>query len=113
VVALSTGDVTFGLGRPSDRNRHYANIDNHKNEYKLETVYLRQGICIDHLQETVFELLIGDVTSGLARSLADKIAITPKSTIEKADKTVEWCELDRKCVWNTNRKPWSNYRMAT
>jgi hypothetical protein len=39
----------------------------------------------------------GDITSGL-KHLADEIAIPRKSIIEEADETVEWRELDKKCV---------------
>jgi uncharacterized Fe-S cluster protein YjdI len=108
VVELSNGNVTsrlaglpaaeiqnspfFDCGRISHRSRERYTVDP---KHVLNTK--RKPWLLYHL-----------VTSDLQRSLADEIAIPPLSTIREGDITIEWCVLHKQCVWNTNRKPWSN-----
>jgi hypothetical protein len=61
----------------------------------------------------VVELSNGDFTSGLRRPLAAEIDKRPLLTSQKTPITNERFPVDKKHVLNTNRKPWSNYRMAT
>jgi hypothetical protein len=48
MVALSTGDVTSGLGRPSGGSRRCAIIIRQKAEYNFEMMHVRQEMCIEH-----------------------------------------------------------------
>jgi hypothetical protein len=61
----------------------------------------------------VVALSTGDVTSGLGRPLAAEIDKPPLLTNEKSHITCERCAIDRKFVLNTDRKPWSLYRLVT
>jgi hypothetical protein len=55
----------------------------------------------------------GDVTSGLARPLAIEIDISRISARGKPLIASKRYKIDGKCCWNTNRKPWSLYRLVT
>jgi hypothetical protein len=55
----------------------------------------------------------GDVTSGLTRPQAAEIVFPTFSTIRKALITSKRYKIDGNCQQNTNRKPWSLYRLAT
>jgi hypothetical protein len=55
----------------------------------------------------------GDFTSGLTRPLAAEIVFLPFSAITKALITSKRYKIDGKCPQNTNRKPWSPYRLVT
>jgi hypothetical protein len=62
-------------------------------------------MCIEHFQETVVELSIDDVTSGLARPLAAEIAKSPLfDSRRKPHITRERLTIDRKHVLNADRK---------
>jgi hypothetical protein len=58
-------------------------------------------------------LSFDDVTSGLGRPLAAEIDKLPLLTNEKSHITCERYAIDSKLVLNTNRKPWSLYRLVT
>jgi hypothetical protein len=73
----------------------------------------RHEMCMEHSKETVVELLNGNVTSGSRRLLAAEIDKPPLLTNEKTQITCERCTIDTKHVLNTNRKPWSLYRLMT
>jgi hypothetical protein len=57
--------------------------------------------------------LTGDVTSVLGRPLAAEINKPPLSTNENSYIPCERCAKGRKFVLNTDRKPWSLYRLVT
>jgi hypothetical protein len=57
-------------------------------------------------------LSTGDVISGLGRPLATEIEKPPLLTNEKSHITCERYAIDSKLVLNTNRKPWSLYRLV-
>jgi hypothetical protein len=61
----------------------------------------------------VVELSNGDETSGSGRLLAAEIDKPPLLTNEKSQMTCERHAIDSKLVLNTNRKPWSLYRLVT
>jgi hypothetical protein len=56
---------------------------------------------------------IGNVTSGLERPLAAEIVFLPFSAIRKALSASKRHKIDGKCQQNSNRKPWSLYRLVT
>jgi hypothetical protein len=55
----------------------------------------------------------GDFTSGLIRPLAAEIVFLLFSATTKALITSKRYKIDGKCLQNTNRKPWSLYRLLT
>jgi hypothetical protein len=61
----------------------------------------------------VVALSTGDVTSGLGRPLEAEIGKPPLVTNENSHITCEQCAINRKIVLNTNREPWSFYRLVT
>jgi hypothetical protein len=61
----------------------------------------------------VVELSNGDVTSGSRRFLAAEIGKPPLKTNEKTQKACERYTIDTKNELDTNRKPWSLYRLVT
>jgi hypothetical protein len=60
----------------------------------------------------VVELSNGDFTFGLRSPLAAEIDKRPLLTSQKKPITSERYTVDKKHVWNANRKPWSTNRLV-
>jgi hypothetical protein len=85
---------------------NFAIANDRKNVYNFRTVHARQEMCIEHQEETVVTLSIGDVTSGLVRPLAAEIGKIVIVYQRETPITSERYPIDAKRVLNTNSKPW-------
>lgn len=64
-------------------------------------------------REKMIALSYDNVTSGSVHPLAAEIDISPLWKIKNMRLTYQWCILDKKCILNTNSKPWSLYQTVT